>query len=155
MTKKKIWWINGPWSISEKDERWLAEISSLASYLHLQACYWSSIVESSFTVCFILFIFILLFFQDRVSLYSPGCPRTHSIDQADLILRDPPCSGSWVLGLKAWATTTWLVAFIFFKNEWKWMKEIVFKGKETILEFWNWGEHCCSIYEDRASASVP
>jgi hypothetical protein len=24
------------------------------------------------------------FFQDRVSLYSPGCPGTHSVDQADL-----------------------------------------------------------------------
>jgi hypothetical protein len=28
--------------------------------------------------------------QDRVSLCSPGCPRTHSVDQASLELRNPP-----------------------------------------------------------------
>jgi hypothetical protein len=45
------------------------------------------------------------FFQDRVSLYSPGCPGTHFVDQAGLQLRNPPASASQVLGLKAWATT--------------------------------------------------
>jgi hypothetical protein len=45
------------------------------------------------------------FFWDRVSLYSPGCPGTHSVDQAGLKLRNPPASASWVLGLKACATT--------------------------------------------------
>ncbi|GAB1292732.1 Cilia- and flagella-associated protein 119 [Apodemus speciosus] len=35
-----------------------------------------------------------------VSLYSPGCPGTHSVDQADLELRNPPVSASQVLGLK-------------------------------------------------------
>jgi hypothetical protein len=44
------------------------------------------------------------FFGDRVSLYSPGCPRTHSVDQAGLKLRNPPASASQVLGLKACAT---------------------------------------------------
>ena len=34
-------------------------------------------------------------------LCSPGCPGTHSVDQADLELRNPPTSASWVLGLKA------------------------------------------------------
>jgi hypothetical protein len=48
------------------------------------------------------------FFQDRVSLYSPGCPGTHSVDQAGLKLRDPPASASQELGLKACATTAWL-----------------------------------------------
>jgi len=28
--------------------------------------------------------------QDIVSLNCPGCPRTHSVDQAGLGLRDPP-----------------------------------------------------------------
>jgi hypothetical protein len=42
-------------------------------------------------------------FQDRVSLYIPGCPGTHSVDQAGLELRNPPASQ--VLGLKAYATT--------------------------------------------------
>jgi hypothetical protein len=45
------------------------------------------------------------FFQDRVSLCSPGCPGTHSVDQAGLRLRNLPASASRVLGLKAWATT--------------------------------------------------
>jgi hypothetical protein len=44
-------------------------------------------------------------FRDRVSLCSPGCPGTHSGDQAGLELRNPPASASQVLGLKACATT--------------------------------------------------
>jgi hypothetical protein len=32
---------------------------------------------------FFVFCFVL-FFQDRVSLYSPGCPGTHFVDQAGL-----------------------------------------------------------------------
>ncbi|GAB1293554.1 Carboxylesterase 4A [Apodemus speciosus] len=39
----------------------------------------------------------------RVSLYSPGCPGTHSVDQTGLELRNLPASASQVLGLKAWA----------------------------------------------------
>ena len=35
-------------------------------------------------------------FQDRVSLYSPGSPGTHSVDQASLELRNPPASASQV-----------------------------------------------------------
>jgi hypothetical protein len=42
------------------------------------------------------------FFQDRVSLCSPGCPETYSVDQVGLKLRNPPASASRVLGLKAW-----------------------------------------------------
>jgi hypothetical protein len=44
-------------------------------------------------------------FQDRVSLYSPGCPGTHFVDQTGLKLRNLPASASQVLGLKACATT--------------------------------------------------
>jgi hypothetical protein len=43
-----------------------------------------------------------------ISLCSPGCPRTHSVDQAGLELRNPPAFASRVLGLKARATTFWL-----------------------------------------------
>jgi hypothetical protein len=57
-----------------------------------------------FFVC--LFCFVL-FFQDRVSLCSPGCPGTHSVDQAGLEFRDLPASASQVLGLKACAITAW------------------------------------------------
>jgi hypothetical protein len=52
-------------------------------------------------------LFYFIFFQDRVSLYSPGCPGTHSVDQAGLELRNLPASASQVLGLKACATTAW------------------------------------------------
>jgi hypothetical protein len=54
--------------------------------------------------CFVLFWFGLLwfalvwfwywFFRDRISLYSPGCPGTHFVDQAGLQLRNPPSSAS-------------------------------------------------------------
>jgi hypothetical protein len=54
-------------------------------------------------LCFVLF----WFFRDRVSLCSPGCPGTHSIDQAGLELRKLPASTSQVLGLKVCATTAW------------------------------------------------
>jgi hypothetical protein len=50
-------------------------------------------------------LFIFGFFQDRVSLCSPGCPGTHSVDQAGLKLRNSPASTSQVLGLQACATT--------------------------------------------------
>jgi hypothetical protein len=52
-----------------------------------------------------LFCFVFCFFRDRVSLYSPGCPGTHFVDQAGLELRNLPASASRVLGLKACATT--------------------------------------------------
>jgi hypothetical protein len=59
-------------------------------------------------VCFVLFCFVLFcfVFQDRVSLYSLGCPGTHSVDQAGLELRNLPVSASQVLGLEVCATTT-------------------------------------------------
>jgi hypothetical protein len=50
--------------------------------------------------------YFVCLFRDRVSLYSPGCPRTHFVDHAGLELRNPPASASQVLGLKACATTT-------------------------------------------------
>ena len=37
--------------------------------------------------------------RDKVSLYSPGCPGTHFVDQKSA------CSASRVLGLKACTTT--------------------------------------------------
>jgi hypothetical protein len=52
----------------------------------------------------LVFWFGLVSFQDRVSLYSPGCPGTHFVDQAGLELRNPPASASQVLGLKACTT---------------------------------------------------
>jgi hypothetical protein len=48
-------------------------------------------------------------FWDKVSLCSPGCPGTHSVDQAGLKLRNPPASASQVLGLKVYNTTAQLI----------------------------------------------
>jgi hypothetical protein len=71
-------------------------------------------------ICFVLFLsklaylkicFCFVFFQDRVSLCSPGCPGTYCIDQAGLKLRNLPASASQVLGLKACAT---MPRFFFF-----------------------------------------
>ena len=62
---------------------------------------------------FCLFVcFVFLFFRDRVSLYSPGCPGAHFVDQAVLKLRNPPVFASQVLELKA-CTTTARLNFIF------------------------------------------
>jgi hypothetical protein len=56
-------------------------------------------------ILFYLFIYLFIYLGDRVSLYSPGCPGTHFVDQAGLELRNPPASASRALGLKACATT--------------------------------------------------
>jgi hypothetical protein len=42
----------------------------------------------------VFWFFGFLVFRDRVSLYSPGCPGTHFVDQAGLELRNPPASAS-------------------------------------------------------------
>jgi hypothetical protein len=60
------------------------------------------------------FLYLHFFFfspWDSVSLCSPGCPGTHSVDQACLELRNLPASSSQVLGLKACATTALLFTF--------------------------------------------
>ena len=43
---------------------------------------------------------LFVFFKTGFFLCSPGCPGTHSVDQAGLKLRDLPVSASQVLGLK-------------------------------------------------------
>jgi hypothetical protein len=59
-----------------------------------------------------VFFFFFLVLRDRVSLCSPGCPGTRSVDQAGLELRNLPASASQVLGLKACAITQ-LTQFFF------------------------------------------
>jgi hypothetical protein len=63
--------------------------------------------------CFVLFLFCFFLFRDRVSLYIPGCPGTHFVDQAGLELRNLPASASQVLGLKTCATTARQLLFFF------------------------------------------
>jgi hypothetical protein len=62
----------------------------------------------------VAFVFVFLFLgglvlglvsQDTVSLCSPGCPRNHSVDQADLELRDPPTFAFGMQKSKGCATT--------------------------------------------------
>jgi hypothetical protein len=48
----------------------------------------------SISIYFFVVVVLLFVFQDRVSLYSPACPGTHSVDQAGLKLRNPPASAS-------------------------------------------------------------
>jgi hypothetical protein len=43
-------------------------------------------------VCFV-FVWLVLVFQDRVSLCSPGCPGTHSVDQASSACLYLPSAG--------------------------------------------------------------
>jgi hypothetical protein len=62
---------------------------------------------------FLLFCFVLFVF-DRVSLCSPGCPETCSVDQAGFELRDLPAFASPVLGMKACTTLPgFLFCFLF------------------------------------------
>jgi hypothetical protein len=58
------------------------------------------------------FVCLFVCFQDRVSLCSPGCPGTHSVDQAGPKLRNLPASASQVLGLKVCVTTAWLKRYV-------------------------------------------
>ena len=46
-----------------------------------------------------LFSFLFFIFRDRVSLYTPGCPGTHSVDQAGFELRNLPASTSQSAGI--------------------------------------------------------
>jgi hypothetical protein len=64
-------------------------------------------MEDVSVVRLLFFFFFFLVSQDRVSLCSPGCPGTHSVDQTGLELRNLPASASRVLELKACATTAW------------------------------------------------
>jgi hypothetical protein len=70
-------------------------------------------ITQAFFFCFVFFCFV---FRDRVSLYSPGCPRTHSVDRAGLKLRNLPASAPQVLGLKACATTLGSGFFVIDRN---------------------------------------
>jgi hypothetical protein len=76
------------WFLIEKIAYWLAYGPVLWRHFLLFFCFCS---------CFV--------FWDKVSLYSPGCPGTHSVDQAGLELRNPPASTSQAQGLKACTTT--------------------------------------------------
>jgi hypothetical protein len=62
------------------------------------------------------FVCLFVCFLDRASLCSPGCPGTHSVDQAGLELRNLPASASQVLELKACTTMPGFVYRSLFVN---------------------------------------
>jgi hypothetical protein len=70
----------------------------LTAFVHLYG-------QSSLCISYFFLFFLFFVFLRQVSLCSPGCPGTHSVDQAGLELRNPPASASRVLGLKPCATT--------------------------------------------------
>jgi hypothetical protein len=69
---------------------------------------------------FFLFVFVFVFFfvclfcffETGFPLCSPGCPGTHSVDQAGFEIRNLPASASQVLGLKACTTTARLITTV-------------------------------------------
>ena len=61
---------------------------------------------------FCLFVWLIDFFRESVSLCNPGCPGTHSVDQAGFKLRNLPASAHQVLVLKVCATSTQLKGFL-------------------------------------------
>jgi hypothetical protein len=63
---------------------------------------------------FVLVLFFVFWsFETGFLCLNPGCPGTHSVDQAGLKLRNPPASASRVLRLKACVTTARLTAEVF------------------------------------------
>ena len=84
---------------------WKHKAAFLRDQIKLTSCEMHSLVRSAivfllrifgFFCLFVLFCFVLFcfVFQHRVSLYSSGCPGTHSVDQAGLELKDLPSSAS-------------------------------------------------------------
>jgi hypothetical protein len=53
-----------------------------------------------------LFIYLFIYLSIYLFIYLFVFPGTHSLDQADLKLRNLPASASQVLGLKACTTIT-------------------------------------------------
>jgi hypothetical protein len=86
--------------IRDMHRAWGAKISQQQMLMFLDS-FFCCCFHFCFLFCFVFFCFV---FRDRVSLYSPGCPETHFVDQAGL-LRNLPASASRVLEFKVCATT--------------------------------------------------
>jgi hypothetical protein len=88
------------------------ELTSLTMNLYIAQSLITELSGSEALVFVCLFV-CFLFFRDRVSRYSSGCPGAHFVDQAGLELRKPPASASRVLELKVCATTPGLKHCLF------------------------------------------
>jgi hypothetical protein len=81
------------------------ELEAISFYSQGTESYSHFLVTSggSFSLFLFLFFFSFFFFfcfLDRVSLWSLGCPETHSVAQAGLELRSPSASASQVRRLR-------------------------------------------------------
>jgi hypothetical protein len=86
---------------------WLREHCSTVSIIRTRqssSWLWVCVFYEFLFIYLFIYLFILVF-RDRVSLYRPGCPGSHFVDQAGLKFRNLPASASRVLGLKAFAIT--------------------------------------------------
>jgi hypothetical protein len=83
----------------------LQSSSQEMTFCFLKLVHYSVTLDKEPRIILFVCLFVCLFFRDRVSLYSPGCPGTHSADQSGLELRSLPASASRVLGLKVCTTT--------------------------------------------------
>ena len=105
-----------------------------------------------------VFGFCLLVFQNRVSLYSPGFPGTHSVSQADLEVRNPPAS---VLGLKVCTTTALLTSEVYWgyleggaEMTWRQLHPKASMGDGS--QSWEPGMHCTACRQcDRQAGEWP
>jgi hypothetical protein len=82
---------------------------------------YSNFIFFSFFFVFFLFFnfYLFIYFLRQGFSVFPGCPGTHSVNQAGLELRNPPASASPVLGLKACATMPgWISNFIIKAERW-------------------------------------
>jgi hypothetical protein len=89
------------------------------------------------TFCLFGLVWFGFVFWDRVSLCSPGCPGTHSVDQAGLELRNLPASASRVLGLKAHTTTPGLHLVLCICSCVQWHKSILSSASDMYIHVWH------------------
>lgn len=82
----------------------------------------------SLTVSWVLRVFVVALFFFQTGLGNPGYPRTHSIDQAELKLRDLPAPLSWlstgITGMRRHHfTVSWIFLVLLF---------LIFEEKKSI-----------------------
>jgi hypothetical protein len=112
---------------------------------HRTPCVVSLAMSNNAQWAMLTFLCVCFVFQDRVSLYSPGCPGTHFVDQAGLEIRNPPASPFQVLGLKTCKVTPGCILSFFLspfiiciKEEYwlVWVNFIFSHFTEVVYQLW-------------------
>jgi hypothetical protein len=104
-TCPSVWWFEWEWA------SWASMAVCLFPCWCEKVYHWAQALR--FLSFFVLFCFLVFGFfgfcllETGFPLCSPGCPKTHSVDQAGLKLRNLPASASQVLGLRVCTTTAW------------------------------------------------